>query len=87
MKKRISHISVHQSSKVISILYFLITLIFTIPAALLLFIVQGDSSFFLFLAYPFIFAFFTYICTALLLLLYNVVAGSFGGVEFELEDE
>lgn len=87
MKKRISHISLHQCSKVIAILYFLITLLFTVPAALLLFIIQKEPAFFLYLAYPFIFALFTYLFTALFLFLYNRVASSFGGFEFELEEE
>lgn len=86
MQKKIAHISVHQSSKVIAILYFLITLVVTIPASVVLYFVYQDPIFFLYVAYPFVFAFVTYISTAILLWLYNIVANSFGGVEIEFEE-
>lgn len=87
MRKQVIRLSIHQTSKVIAILYFLLTLIFTVPTAIVLYIQSQDPTFFLFFIYPFFFAIVTYISTAILGWFYNLISKSFGGVEFVLEDQ
>jgi len=87
MRKQLIHFSIHQSSKVLAILYFLLVLIFTVPVSIIMYFQMQDPTFFLFLFYPFLFAILTYISTAIMLWFYNIVARSFGGIEFEFEDQ
>lgn len=87
MRKQIVRLSLHQTSKVIAILYFLMTLVFTIPATIVLYLQSHDPQFFLFFIYPFFFAIGSYISTIIMGWFYNLVSKSFGGVEFELEDQ
>ena len=87
MRKQITHFSVHQTSKVIASLYFLMTLIIAIPGAVLGFLFYKEQAFFLYLIYPFVFAIITYISTVIWVWLYNRVAGSFGGIEVDLEED
>lgn len=93
-KKQITHFSIHQSSKVIAVVYFILGLIVFALAALQLF-VTGDLSgatgvltylgivFLAAIAYMII----GYIVSAISFLLYNLIAKSFGGVEFTLVDK
>lgn len=86
MRKQVLHISVHQTSKVIALLYFLLTLIFIIPVGVFMYLYSKDPVFFLFLIYPFIFSILCYISTAIIAWLYNRISHAFGGVEFDLEE-
>lgn len=94
MKKQITHISVHQTSKVFSIIYFLVALIIGLLAGVY-FLVSGElmgvSSVFGYIGGVFLAAFLyliiTYILFAISLWFYNFVARSFGGIEFNLEDK
>ena len=93
MKRQITHISPHQSAKVIAGLYALLIS----PAILvgvfgflgsLLFkqgILQSLPFLFLILA-PFIYGFFAYILFGLFALLYNFLAKHIGGIEFVVTD-
>lgn len=87
MRKQLIHFSIHQSSKVLAIVYFLLVLVFTVPVSIIMYFQMQDPTFFLFLFYPFLFAILTYISTAIMLWFYNLVAKSFGGIEFKLEDQ
>lgn len=90
MKKQISNISVHQSSKVIAIIYFVFTAVFAIPWGLYMLFTTGMAeSLFIFLV-PFLYMLLGYIFFAIFAFVYNLVASSFGGVEFSFsgdEDE
>lgn len=86
MRKQIVHLSVHQTSKVIGILYFLMIFVFIVPASVILYLQSSDPTYFLLFFYPFLFAILTYISTAITAWFYNLVARSFGGIEFDLED-
>jgi hypothetical protein len=87
MRKQLTNLSIHQTSKIIAILYFLLAVIITIPTSIILYIQLQDPTFFLFLIYPFFMLIMTYISTAILAWFYNLVAKSFGGIEFKLEDQ
>ena len=87
MKKQIKSISVWQTSKVVTILYVLIGLIYTAIGILMLIFSEekaGGAGIFLFM--PVILALFGLIFVSLGCWLYNQVAKRFGGVEFDLED-
>lgn len=87
MRKQVIRLSIHQTSKVVAILYFLITLIITIPMTIILYLQSQDPAFFLFFIYPFVVLIMTYISTAIMGWFYNLVSRSFGGIEFKLEDQ
>lgn len=92
--KQVVHISVHQSSKIFAIMYFLIALVAGIIAGVY-FLLKGEvigvSGALMYLGGVFLVAFLylilTYLLFALSLWLYNWVAKSFGGMEFTLEDK
>ncbi|MCB1112320.1 MAG: hypothetical protein H7A37_02140 [Chlamydiales bacterium] len=86
MKKQIAHISVHQSSKVIALISFFISAIFIVPGSIIAFVISREISSLAFLLIPFFYLLITYIVQLLVFWSYNVVARSFGGVEFDLED-
>ena len=86
MHKQIVKLAVHQSSKVVAILHFLVGFIYLIPLVLLLYFSTGDASFFGYLILPFVFLVLGYIGYVIIFWLYNLVAGSFGGIEIELSD-
>jgi hypothetical protein len=86
MRRQIVNVSVHQTSKVISILYFIITIFFIIPFSVFFYLTSEDPSYFGFLVMPFIYLILSYLITAIFCWLYNVVARGFGGIEFELYD-
>jgi len=86
MRKQIVNLSIHQSSKVLAILNFLIVFLYVIPLSLFFYFTSGDPSSFGFLFLPFITLIMSYIGYVIVLWLYNFVAGSFGGIEVELSD-
>ncbi len=90
MKKQISRISPHQSSKVIAVIYGVITLpIVLIGIAAYLFANPGKTiTPFLFMIFaPVIYAIVGYLFFGLFCLVYNLAAGWVGGMEFETTDE
>lgn len=83
MKKQITNVSVHQSSKVIALVYGAFMLLF-VPFGLVLLVVGGEQRLlgvFLLLA-PVIYGVVAYLSFGLMALVYNLVAARFGGVEF-----
>jgi len=90
--KRIKRFGVYQTSKVIAIIYFLITVVFMIPIVLISSLVGGENIpgfpfgggiFFIFL--PFIYGTMGFIMTAIGCLIYNLIARQTGGIEFEID--
>ncbi len=86
MKKQLTHISVHQTSKVFAILYFILFALFAIPMGIFTALTVGVQEGLLFFAFPFLYGVFMYIMFAILAFFYNLVASSFGGVEFSFKD-
>ena len=87
MKKQISSFSIHQTSKVIAIIYFVFIAIFAIPWGIyLLFAGVGSDSLFIFLL-PFLYMLLGYIGMAVFAFVYNLVAGTFGGIEFTISGD
>lgn len=86
MKKRISHISVHQTSKVITLLYVVIGLFFIPPGVLI--ILGGQTAIgIVYVLMPFIYAILGYPLVAVTCWIYNMIAKGVGGIEFTLEDK
>ena len=82
MKKQISKISVHQSSKVMALLYFVLTLIVALPMGLyMLMMGAGIEGALIVFTAPFIYMILGYLGMALVALIYNLVACKFGGIE------
>ena len=82
MKKQITHLSVHQVSKVIGFVHFLFVGIFCFPFAILLYLVSHQIEFLGLLVTPFIAWLFTYVGMAVICGLYNFAARSVGGIEY-----
>jgi hypothetical protein len=86
MKKQVSHFTIFQSSKVLSVLGALTSAIFAFPLGILL-ILGGDSTRGLqAIVYPFILLLFMFIFYAVFFAIYNFVARYFGGLEIEFKD-
>ena len=89
MKKRLSHISPLQTSMVMAVLYFFITLplilLMMIP---MLFIPEAKSGFpgWLLVLIPFLYAFFGFLFTLYGTWIYNLVAKFTGGFEFTSDE-
>lgn len=87
MKKQIKSISVLQTSKVVTVLYALLGLIYTVIGILMMiFSEEKSKGAMIFLFMPVIMALFGFIFVSLGCWLYNQVAKRLGGVEFILED-
>lgn len=88
MKKQVNSFAIHQSSKVIALIY---TLIFAIIMVLyLLFLVTTvgfEPALLGLLIAPFLYGIVIYIMTAIALFLYNTVAKSFGGIEVDISSK
>jgi hypothetical protein len=85
MKKQLAHISIHQTSKVIAYIYFLLSLIILIPvAAFVLFYTQESAQAVFLFILPFFYLVCGYLATALFCFFYNKIAGMAGGIEFTL---
>jgi hypothetical protein len=83
MKIQITRISIHQTSKVFAILYFIIVALFTIPAGFYYAFYLSDmiNAAALFVA-PLFGLIIYYVVIAIAVALYNLVAKAFGGFEF-----
>ncbi|MBI3776872.1 MAG: hypothetical protein HY273_15240 [Gammaproteobacteria bacterium] len=96
MKKQISNVSGHQTSKVFAISYMVLTIPLLIIGIIMLFVggtgpgpeghvgPKFPALFFLFA--PLLYGFFGYLFTRLACFTYNVIAKRFGGIEFTLSD-
>lgn len=82
MKKQIENISIHQSSKVIAIIYFVITAVFAIPWGIYMLFATGMGESLVIFLLPFLYMLFGYCFFAIFAFIYNFVAKTFGGVEF-----
>lgn len=87
MKKQIIRVSPVQCAKVAAGLYF----VFSIPLVLIMALVAsfsglGGASMTMMIAMPFLYVIFGFIFTAIGALLYNLVAGFVGGVEYTTVD-
>jgi hypothetical protein len=88
MKKQISRISVVQTSKVIAIFYVAFSLLYALIGIPLILLGEGQVKVvgFTYLFMPIFIGVFGFVFVALACWVYNVIAGKFGGVEFEVKD-
>lgn len=88
MRYQVSRISVHQSAKVIAIIYFFISLVF-IPVFWFVSYLNPteDMPLMLTLLIPFLYAAAAYVFTALGFIVYNLLAARVGGIEMTLTAE
>jgi hypothetical protein len=88
MKKQITHISVHQSSTVIALMYAVLSSIM-IPIGAIIFLMGGKDKWsgLVFIFLPIFYAVFGYIFLALFFCIYNLIAKFVGGVEFTVADQ
>ena len=88
MKKQISRISVAQTSKVMAILYVIFSLLYSLIGIPMIIFGGSDVKImgYMYLFMPIIMGIFGFIFVALGCWVYNLVAGKFGGVEFEVKD-
>ena len=84
-KKRIAHISIHQTSKVLAILYVVLGLLF-IPIGVILIISGQMVMGIVYVLMPFIYGILGYPLAAGMCWVYNMIAKSVGGIEFTVED-
>lgn len=86
MRKQVVKMSVHQSSKVLALLYFVLSAIFVVPIGFLLYTLTGELDILTLFIIPFAYLAFFYVVSVLVFWTYNLIGRSFGGIEFELED-
>lgn len=87
MKRQISRFSVHQCSKIVGLIYFVLFLLVMIPLGIISWVGGNPmtDTITLFLL-PFLYGIVTYIGTIVLLALYNWIAKYTGGLEFTVHD-
>lgn len=85
MKRQVSRISIHQTSKVMSLIYFVISAIFCIPMAIFGVLSTGEMESLFMLLAPIFYLVFGYLMIAVFAWVYNLIAASFGGVEFTIQ--
>jgi hypothetical protein len=90
MRQQIRRFSVHQTAKLVAMIYGLLSLIIVPIIFLVSRAAPGAESAFPFggaflLLVPVLYAVFGYLGTALACFIYNFVAGFAGGVEFDIE--
>lgn len=86
MKKQITHISLHQTAKILTILTFIVTAVFAIPFGIFLLFQEDRLAAVPVFFVPFLYALFSYIFWVVYGWLYNLVAKHFGGVEFTVKE-
>jgi hypothetical protein len=90
MKRQITQISVHQSSKVLGVFHFLLSALICMPLAVLAFLLTRKLEYLALVLIPFAYWLLTYGASAMLAWTYNIAAKNFGGVEYntaEVEHE
>ena len=92
MKTQITHVSVHQTSKIVALMYFCFSLLLVPVGAVILAFSAHNPGFpqqrvmgFFFLCAPIFYGAFSYVFVALGSVLYNVLAKWVGGIEVEVE--
>jgi hypothetical protein len=85
MKQRLAHVSVHQTAKVLAMVYGLLGVLL-IPLLWLASLSDPEGAVPIQIAifFPLIYAFFGYIFTVIGAVTYNAIASRFGGIEFTL---
>jgi hypothetical protein len=85
MRHRVSRISVHQSALMIAVLYGLLGLLF-VPIFWMMAALNPSEAIpgVVTLLFPILYAVFGYIFSAISFVIYNLVAGWIGGIEFTL---
>ena len=78
---QIKHFSVHQTSKVVALAYFCLTLVLVPVFVVMMLNVRGPEKWFFVLA-PLVYALIGYVFTALACFIYNFLAKRVGGIEF-----
>lgn len=86
MKKQISKFSVFQTSKIIALLFMVTSAIIFWPMAIVSLFNGEIQLAFVCLISPFLYFFGLFIFYVVFFWIYNIVAGTFGGIEFTLED-
>ena len=86
MKKQISRISIHQTSKVISLIYFVVSAVVCIPVGIFGLISTGNMESLFMVIVPVVYLVAGYIMIAVVSWVYNLIAASFGGIELTLQD-
>lgn len=86
MKKQLSGIGIKQSAKFMAVLYFILSAIFCIPVGILLIIQEGFQEKGYILLVPIVYGLLTWIFTAFVAFIYNIVADMVGGLELTLKD-
>lgn len=87
MRKQVTHVSIHQSSKVIAAMYGFIVFLVSIPVALYT-AFHGDwgSALMLLIFTPLFYLIVFYIGHVIGFFIYNFIAKHLGGIEFDLKD-
>ncbi len=88
MKKQIKSISVFQSSKIMAAMYAVMGLLYSAVGVGMIVLGEGAvrTAGFLYLFMPIILGILGFIGFAIFAAIYNLLANSLGGVEFEVED-
>jgi len=86
MRKQVERISVHQTSKVLAFLHLVVAAIFLIPLGLAVIFNTGVLEGVVLMLYPLVYAIFAYMIIAILSLIYNWIAGYFGGIEITVKE-
>ena len=86
MKRQIERVSLHQSSLVIALVYFVLLAIYALFFTAIG-LAAGDYRFLLLLVYPFLGGGLTYLLHLIIFWIYNLIAESFGGIEFTLSEK
>jgi hypothetical protein len=88
MKKQITRISILQSSKIATILYFFLGFLYLLIGVPM--IIFGNNQFrimgIIYCAMPILMAVIGFVCFAIFAALYNLIAQWVGGMEFEVID-
>ncbi len=86
MKKQITHICVHTSSRFLGLLNFLIAAMICTPTAILAFLLTRNVEFLAILLIPFVVWLAGYLCSALFAWIYNFAAKQCGGLEYYTQE-
>jgi hypothetical protein len=89
MKSQITHVSIHQTSKVFALLYFCFSILLLPIGIVMMAFSQGQgvgAGVFLILA-PVLYGVIGYLGSAVFGFIYNLLAPRVGGVEFESVDQ
>ena len=82
MKKQVTYISVHPSSRLLGLLYFLISAMVCVPSAILSFLLTRNVELLAILLIPFVFWLLGYVSSAMFAWIYNFAAKQCGGFEY-----